>query len=190
MQIISEKNLEKISLPLPIYETMHIADAIGKDGEKFSLLVGLDKNLALQLKTRSLDLNDIELQKNTSDFKRFGVGSYEDWYKKNRTPFALVHNDTGILTTIIWFGPEPLISDENNWHTVAWRSYIPFRGKGLMKDFSNFAMNFYLKYFPNIHLWISLKNGNIGSQELASRLGFQILKEKSDDVSCVMVKNQ
>lgn len=188
MKIVLKNNLENLSLPLPIYKTVYIADVVSKDGEDFSILVGLDEKLIAQLKKFSLDENDIELQKNTGDKNRFGVGSYKDWYKRNRTPFALMHSDTGALAAIVWFGPEILFDDKNDWHTVGWRSYAPFRGKGLIKDFSNFAIDFYLEHFSNINLWAAIKKENTGSQELAAYLGFKILKEKSNDVSVVMIR--
>src|SRR3989344_5796473 len=106
MEIIPLENIKIPSLPLPVYENIKIADCTSKDGEEFSIFVGLDKNLIEQLKKYSLDENDTELQKNTGDMKRFGLGSYEDWYKKERTPFALVQKNTNTLAALIWFGPK------------------------------------------------------------------------------------
>jgi len=188
MEIISSFGSKNLLFPLPIYETIKIGEAVGKDGENFYIFVGLDKKIASQLKQLSLDESDLDLQKNTSDKKRFGLGSYEDWYKKNRTPFALIHKDTNALATLVWFGPEPLALKEGDWHTAAWRSYPSFRGKGLMKDFTKFAMDIYVKNVPNIKLWISVKKGNTGSIGLAQALGFQKLQETSTDASLSMVK--
>jgi len=188
MQITFKKDSEKFSFPLPIYETIKIGEAVSKDGEDFSVFVGLDKKIASQLKQLSLDKSDTDLQKNTSDKKRFGLGSYEDWYKKNRTPFALIHKDTNALAALVWFGPEPLDEKEGNWHTAAWRSYPSFRGKGLMKDFTKFAMDAYVKSVPNIKFWIKVKKDNTGSIGLAQALGFQKLQETSPGASLLMVK--
>jgi RimJ/RimL family protein N-acetyltransferase len=188
MQITPKTNLEEFSLPLPIYRTIHIADAVGKNNHEFSLLIGLDKNLVSQLKKYSLDLSDIEIQTFTSDKIRFGEGIYEDWYKKNRAPFALVQKNTNILAALIWFGPTSF-EQNGNWHTVAWRAYNPFRGKRLMKEFIKFTMDFYVKKIPNIKFWASIKIENTGSIKLAGMLGFQEVKEKSNNISCVMVKN-
>lgn len=188
MQIIPKKDLEKFSLPLPIYKTIHIADATGKDGDEFSILVGLNKDFISQLKNYSLDLKDIEIQNNTSDRKRFGLGSYEDWYKKNRTPFALIHKNTNKLAALIWFGPEALVEKEGNWHTAAWRSYPLFRGKGLMKEFGKFVMKIYTENMPNVKFWITVKKENAGSIGFAQMLGFEELPEESDSNSCIMVK--
>lgn len=189
MKINLKSDLELPSFPLPIYNEINIADAIGKDGDNFSVFLGLDKKMVAQLKVLSLDQNDTEIQKNTSDSKRFGVGSYEDWYKKNRTPFALVHEKTNKLAALVWFGPEPLVGERGNWHTVAWRSYPSFRGKGLMKEFTKFAMNIYSKNIPNIKLWITVKKENAGSVGLATFLGFQELEKlSSGNISSIMIK--
>ncbi len=187
MQINPMLNID-FSLPLPIYKSIHIADAISKDGENFSVFVGLDEKMAAELKKLSLDKSDNEIQQNTSDLKRFGEGSYEEWYKKNRTPFILVHRATNALAGLIWFGPEPLFGEVGNWHTAGWRSYKPFRGKGLMKDFCSFAFDIYLTKFSNIKFWITAKKENTGSIKLAENLGFKISEKYSDGASVVMVK--
>src|SRR3989344_4712793 len=96
MKIIPQNNVPEFSLPLPIFSSIHLADAIGRDGEEFSVFVGLVKKYAEQLKALALDESDVDLQKYTGDKERFGLGSYEDWYNKNRTPFALVQGGHGI----------------------------------------------------------------------------------------------
>jgi len=173
MKFISRKNIADFSLPLPIYESIYIADGIGKDSEEFSVFVGLNEKMAAQLKTFSLDKNDAELQKYSTDFRRFGIGSYEDWYKKNRTPLTLVHNNTGKLAALVFMGPEPL-HEGCKCHTIGWRSYPPFRGKGLMKDFGSFAIDIYLKKFPETKLWAQIRKENSGSLALAQSLGFEL----------------
>jgi hypothetical protein len=77
-----------LQLPLPLYDSVVIADAVSRDGDQFQLVVGLNQQQAAQLKQRSLDETDTELQANSSDRIRFGEQSYEDWYAKDRTPFA------------------------------------------------------------------------------------------------------
>jgi hypothetical protein len=188
MKIISINNVPEFSLPLPIYHSAHLADAIGKDGEEFSVFIGMEKKYAEQLRQLSLDADDEQLQNNTGDKKRFGEGSYKDWYGKNRTPFCLIHKQSDALVAIIWLGPKPLFSNETNWHSVGWRSYNPFRGKGLMRNFAKFAMDIYIKNFPDIKFWITTRRENIGSAKLATSLDFQILEEASNNASLVMVK--
>ncbi len=172
-----------MKLPLPIYESIKIKEWISRDGEEFSIFVGLDKNLVEQVKKYSADKSDTELQKNTSDWKRFVEGSYEDWYKKNRVPFALVHKETGVMAAIMRFGPEPFLGEVANWHTVGWRSYNPWRGKGIMKDFAKFTTDFYIEHFPNIKFWITARKDNAGSIKLAEFLGFVLNEEKSKEAS-------
>ena len=188
MKIIPQNNAPKFSLPLPIWSSVHLADAIGEDGEELSVFVGLEKKYTEQLKAIALDENDVDLQKHTGDRERFGLGSYEDWYEKNRTPFALIHKQSDALSALVWFGPRPLFADENYWQTAAWRSYGPFRGKGIMRNFTQFAMEIYRKSFPDAKFWIALKRDNKGSAQLAVNLDFEVLEEASDDVKVVMVR--
>lgn len=188
MKINLKPNLEIPRFPLPIYSVTEIGDAISKDGDNFYIFAGLDEKMVSQLKILSLDKNDTEIQKNTSDLKRFGIGLYEDWYKKNRTPFALVQKNTNKLAALIWFGPESLDGNKGNFHTSAWRSYPSFRGKGLMKEFARFVMDIYAKNTPDIKFWITVKKENAGSIGFAKALGFLELSEASNDTSLIMVK--
>lgn len=197
---------ESLSFPLPLYNSVRIGEATGKDGVRFFIYAGLSKALASELKTLSLDLNDAALQDNTSDRERFGIGSYETWYMKNRTPFALVDAETGSLAAFAWFGPKALgiksqknlknkkaettAPNKENWHTVSYRCYPRFRGKGLMKGFVGFAMDIYMKKFPNIKIWAGIKTENMASDALASSLGFKPDEKASDPDThwLVMVK--
>lgn len=191
MEITLKSNLEIFSLPLPIFISVHIADAVCEQ-EEFKVLVGLEKKYVEQLKRLSLDESDVDLQNNTGDRRRFGEGSYEEWYEKDRTVFALVHKKTDKLAAIIWFGPKSLGKKsikfgqeekdviQNDWHTAVWRCYPSFRGKGLMKDFTLFAMDIYKKQFQNIGFWAGMDNRNSAMIGLSSKLGFEIDEENSD----------
>jgi hypothetical protein len=113
-------------------------------------------------------------------------------------PFALVHAETKRLAAVAWFGPKPLgrksvkrLSEEEQndechgvtageWHTLAYRSYPPFRGKGLMKSFVGFVMNAYLGAHPGAKLWVGLDTENPGSLGLSASLGFVVDEEASD----------
>lgn len=192
MKIISREKLPDFSLPLPIYSAVHLADAIGKDGEEFEVFVGLEKKYTEQLQKLSLDKNDVDLQEHTGDRARFGEGSYEVWYNKNRTPFCLIHKRTDALAAFIWFGPKPLgeksmkfrkdreYKKQDTWHTISCRSYPPFRGNGLMSNFIKFAMELYKNYFPNVLIWDGMDDRNKAMVKLSEELGFEIDKEKSD----------
>ncbi|MEX2052523.1 MAG: GNAT family N-acetyltransferase [Candidatus Paceibacterota bacterium] len=209
MEINPDPKLKSFLFPLPIFSSTYIGEALSKDGEKFSVFAGLDEKLILQLKELSLDETDEELQKNTSDFKRFGVGKYEDWYKKNRIPFALVHTASNSLAALVWFGPKPIgrkslkhlsnaelsenESDMNkeNWHTISYRCYPNFRGKGLTKKFVAFCMDIYIKNVPNVRLWAGINTENSASSALALSLGFKLIDDFSDINNnwAVMVKD-
>ncbi len=191
---------------MKIFKKTKIGQIYSKDGDKFFIFAGLDKKLVAELKALSLNKKDKELQKNTGDLKRFGLGSYSEWYKKNRTPFALVHEKTGALAGLVWFGPKALgeksikygiegkkvkkESKKNTWHTIAYRAYPPFRGKGITKKFTAFATDVYMKNFPNIKVWAGIDDRNKASQKLSEGLGFKTLEKLSDKKAhwLVMVK--
>ncbi len=196
MKIVTRKNLQDFSLPLPVFDSVHVADAIGMDGEEFEIFVGMSEKCTLRLKRLSLDESDISLQKGTGDRNRFGEGSYKEWYGKNRTPFCLIHKRTDALAAFVWFGPKPLGEKsirfgsnvekieqpvaEENWHTISCRSYPPFRGKGLMKNFTQFVMDIYKKNFPGAMFWSGTDNRNTAMVKLGSELGFEISGNDSD----------
>src|ERR1043166_151550 len=106
---LTETLPEKV--PVPIYKVFKIAAAVGTvvdPHEEFDVYLGLNNAMVTKLKMLSLNRGDEALQENTSDYERFGRGSYEDWYSKGRVPFALVHRATGSLAALAWFGPKPL----------------------------------------------------------------------------------
>jgi RimJ/RimL family protein N-acetyltransferase len=191
-----ESSSESFSLPLPIYKSIEIGSIQSKEGE-FKIFIGADKAVVADLKEKSLDASDTDLQANTSDYKRFGEGSYDQWYSKNRTPFALVHAPTGKLAAFAWLGPKPLgrkslkyLTEEEQkneleqkedvWHTLVYRSYAPFRGKGLMGAFVEFCLQKYKEHFPDAKFWVGMNAANTGSSRLAQKLGFTRREEFFD----------
>lgn len=192
MKINPRDNLPDFTLPLPIFTSVHIADAICKRGEEFDVLVGLEKKYVDQLKALSLDESDTDLRANTGDYNRFGIGSYEKWYKKNRTVFALIHKQTDSLAAIFWLGPKPLgaksmkfgpekkYETQAEWHTGSVRSYPGFRGRGMMRNFIEFSMNFYKRHFLNIKFWLGMDDRNGAITKLATELGFEVDEANSD----------
>lgn len=192
-------------LPVPMYETFSVEHFTSRTNDLFTVRIGLDKELIDQLKTYSLDTSDTDLQENTSDYERFGKGSYEEWYAKGRTPFALVHEKTGALAALVWFGPKPLgrkslkhLSveereregkvQEDVWHTIVFRAYHPFRGQGLMTSFAKMAIQTYKKYFPHAKLWAGINATNAGSIALAEKLGFVRESSLSDEKWTAMIE--
>ncbi len=178
-----------IPRPIPIYEKVKIGTLQSRDGQTFTVFAGADQDMAAQVRTYSLDTNDSAIQDNTSDFKRFGEGSYEEWYSKDRTPFSLLH-ESGKLAAFVWFGPKPLgrkslkylskeeqalelQQKENVWHTLVYRSYAPFRGIGIMGEFVHFAVQKYLEVHPNVKLWTGMNASNAASIALSEKLGFK-----------------
>jgi hypothetical protein len=202
MKIIPRENLPDLSLPLPIYTSVTIADAICKRGEEFDVIVGLGHDHVEQLKKLSLDETDEELHANTGDKERFGAGSYEAWYKKNRTIFALIHKQTDSLAALIWFGPKRFgeksikfgnkgsNEPEATWHTVSVRSYPGFRGRGMMKNFLGFSMKFYKRFFINIKFWAGMDSRNPAVIRLLTDSGFAVNHENSDLISNWLVMSK
>jgi len=180
MEIIENRKITRLSLPLPIYNSVTLATARSNDGDEFEITAGLEKNSAEEIKRHALDETDGELQKNTGDRKRFGEGSYEEWYAKNRTPFGLIHKKTGSLAAFAWLGPKRLGQESGECHTLGYRSYKPFRGKGLMKDFLRLAVKIYSASHPGVRYWVQINPENGASIALASSLGFAISEENSD----------
>ncbi len=192
--------------PLPIYESQPLSTVSSKDGDDFTIAVGLNKDQITQLQAYSLDESDIDLQENTSDRQRFGEGSYEEWYDKDRTPYALLDKE-GKLAALAWFGPKPLgrkslryLSEEEraeeskqeagNWHTIVYRSYNPYRGKGLMTPFMQYVIADYKKRYPAAKLWAGVSTKNEASIGLAKRFGFVVSEAHSDPEAewCAMIE--
>lgn len=208
MDITKYPALQTIQFPLPLYDSVAIARAVAKDGEQFEIFAGLDRPLVAELRRHSMNEADDAL-KVTSDSKRFGEGSYEKWYKKERVPFALVHPESGRLAALAWFGPKPLGSKPikhlsepdrhqddqapkpEGWHTISYRSYPPFRGRGLMKSFVGFTMEEYASHYPGARFWEGVDANNPASVALAVSLGFRLERSVSDaqDNWLVMVKD-
>ena len=195
------------TLPVPMYETFSVEHFTSRTNDLFTVRIGLDRELVKQLKTFSLDTSDTDLQENTSDYERFGMGSFEEWYAKGRTPFALVHEKTGALAALVWFGPKPLgrkslkhLSpeerareseiQEHTWHTIVFRAYHPFRGQGIMKPFAHLAIQRYKKYFPHARIWAGINAANAGSIALAEKLGFVKDPTISDDAWVAMIEKE
>ncbi len=189
-----------IELPLPLYQSVVLADAVSRTGDSFALVVGLDRALVAQLTARSLDETDTDIQTNSSDRIRFGEHGYEAWYAKDRTPFALVHQPDQTLAALIWFGPKALsqksakyIADtaptvnQDDWHTMSYRSYPPWRGTGLMKGFGRFTIDYYTQHYPSAQLWVGLDTDNAASSGFAGALGFVVDEAASDRANSWLV---
>jgi RimJ/RimL family protein N-acetyltransferase len=177
------------NLPLDLYENLTIGIAETQD-QRFSFKLGLSEAEAYRLKELSL-ADDPALREHTSDYERFGVGSYEEWYAKGRSIFALIDESNGALAAIAWYGPKPLgrksikhlspeeqarekesAQEAGDWHTIVFRSYPPYRGTGIMTDFVRATLDIYMKYFPSARIWAGIHGSNAGSIRLCEKLGF------------------
>jgi RimJ/RimL family protein N-acetyltransferase len=171
-----------------------LAHAHGAD-ERFAIVAGLCQPLVRSLQERSLDTADSELTRRTSDPVRFGEGSYEAWFRKGRFAFALV-NVESLLAALVWYGPSHLPTEveprhsngPDTWDTVAFRSYPPYRGRGLMGDFSRFVFRCHSLYSPERRLWLETDADNLAGLRLYEALGFRIAGSRRDGGRVVMIK--
>lgn len=185
-----ETALEGLGFPLPLYESIVMGEAEHENGTRFLIHAGLSREHAEELKALSLDESDEAIQTLTSDRKRFGIGSYEAWYEKGRAPFALIDAETDTLAALVWLGPSPLHDEPGDWHTIAYRSYPPFRGAGIMKSFAQFALDTYRKQYPDARFWAGIDAKNASSTGLAKALGFEKNEEHSDENHSVMIMKE
>ncbi|MBV9159872.1 MAG: hypothetical protein JO019_04720 [Candidatus Kaiserbacteria bacterium] len=187
---------ELTDLTIPLYASIALGKLRAKTGEFFTIVAGLTEDLAAQLKARALDQSDTELQSKTSDHERFGLNSYEEWYSQGRVPFALV-DGAQQLAALIWFGPKPVPTDSEqtitdisgDWDTTALRSYIPHRGKGLMRPFFNFAWNAYHRLAPERRLWMQTNQDNVQVLALTEKLGFVNYGRRAENGRILLVKS-
>lgn len=186
---------EKLTLPLSLYETAKVATLEGNDGTPFTIVAGLDETLVAKLKKKSLDKSDTELVKGTSDYKRFGEGSYEAWFEKGRIPFAAV-TDAGNLAAVIWFGKDepPELTNgyafpDREWETIAFRSYAPYRGVGIMTPMSMFVAEMHDQTSPERRLWLEVNVDNEAAKHLYHKLGFVEVGNSVRNGRLVMTRN-
>lgn len=164
-----------VTLSVSLYESRVVADATSPSGD-FYVTLGLSEAQVTRLTALSGDQSDHALQEYTSDFERFFTGSYAEWFNQGRIPFALIHKEDEQLAAIIWIGPKPLPGNTNregHWDTVAFRTYLPYRGKGITYPFVQFATSLYRSFFPEHHLWILVDAVNAPSLGLGRKLGFE-----------------
>lgn len=180
--------------PLGLYESATIDSNIDLRESNLgiaTLLKGLDRNTVEFLIGRSNDKNDTELLKNTSDEKRFrDHASYAQWFEKGRTPYALTNEEDGLLA-LIWFGEKQPPRDtetipHDNWHTVAFRSYGPFRGSGLMVPLSQRVFDEYSAEHPFVSYWLEVNTDNKPAKKLYEKLGFGPKKSYSASRRSIM----
>lgn len=117
--------------------------------------------------------NDEEVQRFTSDAKRFkNKESYNEWLKKGRTIYGLVDQEDNLLG-ITWFG------EEGNGFTLAIRTYEGARHKGFSYNFLKETMNDFMngdeyKEAENKGWWLETSRDNLHATVLYEKLGFEI----------------
>ena len=197
LTITTTKDLSEIDFPMKIYDSVQIGTAVASEESlgTFTLYAGLSKEHVAHVKEYSLNKDDVDLQKNTSDFARFGEGDYEERYdKKERHSFSLVHDDTQTLASLIWFGPRDLPesvaierSEDQKWDTVAFRTYGIFRGVGITSGFSAHVIDAYQKRFSDHKIWLAAPGEYKAAMGLYKKLGFQDTGEVDDGGKTIMI---
>lgn len=154
--------------PLP---GKRLARVIARADSAFVLSEGLSDALVAELVARSADESDEELAKNTSDRERFASAeAYDAWLSKERYPYALSDAE-GRLAALIWYGPE-VTPDGREGDTIAFRSYPPYRGTGIMGDLSRFVLARHGELREGRMLWLATNEDNAGGIRLYEKLGF------------------
>lgn len=179
-----------LSLPLPLYGSVVLATLTSRDGAPFTVQAGLSEAQAALLRERSLDAADELLQRQTSDRKRFGEGSYEAWYGKGRFPLVLL-DAQGKLAALIWFGAEPMPGGDPSalWDTIAFRSYPPYRGIGIMSSFGRYALAKHDELFPGQRIWLVTDADNAAGVALYEKLGFESQGPAAEEGRVLMIRS-
>jgi RimJ/RimL family protein N-acetyltransferase len=69
--------------------------------------------------------------------------------------------------------------EHGDWHTLAYRCYLPFRGKRLMREFVGRVIEEYIRHIPTARVWVIINNENKASEALATHLGFTAVNSLS-----------
>lgn len=147
---------------------------------EYDLYLWMDEKYFEKLIKNSTDLEDIALQENTSDLKRFSTKEkFEKWYNDDKR-YLFVLTNWNNLAWIWWWRPAKLpeikkiineeiaqevIKNEKDSHTSWIRIYKDFRWKGLAKVILQNSTSFYRKIFPNAYTCIDIDKANIPSQK-------------------------
>ncbi len=188
-QILIKTTAPLPHLPLSLNGTHICAETTIEQFGPCDVVVGLDRGMVDQLILRSNDTSDEALARTSDRTRFFDHHAYEAWYAKNRTPFALIHRTSGDLMALVWIGPKKPASDTTDLtHTLAYRSYPPYRGGGFMTSFVSYVLHEYRAQNPNHHFWVCIATENLASRKLAEKLGFTIVHDTPNtDTDTVMI---
>lgn len=120
--------------------------------------------------------SDNEVQKNTSDLKRFANRElWQKWREKGRKIYAMVDENDDLMG-ITWFGAE------GEGFTFAIRMYGNARGKGLSENFLRETMDDFMKepeYInaQNKDIWLEISKDNLPAIKIYEKLGFVKIRD-------------
>ncbi len=199
LDITTLVEIDSLDLPLPIYKSKKIANALHDELGSFGIYVGLTREHVEQIQTYSLDLSDTALQESTTDYKRFGKGDYAERYtKKHRIQFVLVHEETGDVASMIWYGPEALPEGleftvavtqkekSRQWYTSAYRTYGKYRGVRITTAFSAYILDLYKKSHPKNPMSLAVQKANKPGIKLYTKLGFITIAQDNKENEYIM----
>lgn len=155
-------------------------DGVGK----FSVHRDLSEDIIERIINFSTDEEDVALQENTSDKKRFkDREAFDEWLKKGRSTFVLSDSENNIAA-FIWYGernpPETIEENSKSWDTIAFRAYEPYRGKGIMRPFSEYVLSIW-KENTGRKMWLEVHKDNVPGIRLYEKLGFKTVGVGKDE---------
>lgn len=156
--------------------------AVTCKGCHYALYRELSHQSATQLIAFSQDDTDTVLHQNTRDATRFTKEHLHTWLAKERCMYTLMDGD--ILAAVIWHGPaQPPSTNSTDFSsrecdTIAFRSYKPYRGLGLMHPFAQLVLCSYLGTRPHNTLWLEVDKNNLQAIELYKKLSFKTFSSR------------
>lgn len=179
---VSQKHLEEI----PSFWTSVFLGNL----KNFQIHLGIKETLIPQLIEHSQNLEDIDLQKNTGDKKRFSdTEKIRSWYQQWRYVFTLI-SQKWELAGIWWARPctlpklskiannelwNEIGNKEKNLHTNAIRIYPNFRGQRIGTPFISDCSMYYRDMFPNAIMCIDTDSDNIPLQKVYEKKWYTLL---------------
>ncbi|MCH8518951.1 GNAT family N-acetyltransferase, partial [Candidatus Gracilibacteria bacterium] len=157
---------------------------------RYELHLGIQERHIKDIISYTKDEDDIALQKNTSDNKRFASReSIKKWYSDNgRRVFSLIGGE-GELLGITYFRPSlppdiikgedrgfiEKIKDAIHTSTAAIRLYPLARRKGLAAPFLSASERVYRSEYHETIICVDIEEENIPSRKVFEHLGYQFI---------------
>jgi|SRR3989344_771648 len=180
-----ENNLLKMDQN-PVISTIHSED----NSSSFLVKKGITDRQINQLIQYALD--DPELEKFTSDPKRFNSRESFDEFSKHIMTYYTLTDEADNLLGVIWFDDFPLEEGSEYGISYAIRVYGRARGKGAAVPFSRAAFDDFKKspeYLGHLNrkIWLAVSPENIPAKKVYQKLGFKDLKMNDQGNKLLMI---